>query len=494
VNLQRSFVARLMLALAALLLTFGIFIALLSRFVVHEYNEEEQQRLSHGLAGHIVAHWPEITKSDRLQDDIAARKALLSMLMVVNPGVQVYTLNADGEVDAYIGPPGMTLQKKVDLGPVRSFLGGAAMPLHGSDPMNPAARRLFSAAMFPARAGETRPPGYLYVVLDSPARAQIAQQISNRRIWQGAFVAALGAMLGTLVTGMFIFQRLSLPLQRLADRMRFYRHGSAKGTTATVNDAEGDEITSIDIAFEDMTQRIENQSERERQQMQAHRETMAGLAHDLRTPLTALHGYLEALASPTPALPETRLRMLGTALAQSDKVRRLTQQLFELAALQSCDELLNREHFRLDELVTDTVQKFEFLSERPPVELVGAAPGQVELLGDIQLIERALTNLIDNAVRHGAGATQVQVSLRQIGNNAEILIEDSGLGLPPELQHRLENGLSVREPPIKRSSGSIGGLGLAIAQRVAALHGGTLRSMISQDGGTKLCFALPLRD
>jgi len=219
---------------------------------------------------------------------------------------------------------------------------------------------------------------------------------------------------------------------------------------------------------------------------------MASVAHDLRTPLTALHGHLEVLASEGAPEPGRRGAVLLAALAQSRKVSRLSQQLFELAALQSTEQVLHRERFSLDDLVTDAVQKFE-LSDTPAlVTLHGVPPGRLELDGDLQLIERALTNLIDNAVRHAPGNQAVRVSLRREGVQAEIVIEDEGPGLPEELHQRLDLGLSLRDPPIKRSSGGIGGLGLAIAQRVAVLHGGSLRPLPAPRGGTRLCLALPL--
>ncbi len=133
-------------------------------------------------------------------------------------------------------------------------------------------------------------------------------------------------------------------------------------------------MSAISAAFDAMTQRIEAQAAREQQQASEHREMMASVAHDLRTPLTALHGQLEALAGKTLAESGQRERVLTAALAQSDKVRRLSQQLFELAALQSTDQVLHRERFRLDELVTDTVQKFDLGEGPPPVTLHGAPP------------------------------------------------------------------------------------------------------------------------
>jgi len=290
----------------------------------------------------------------------------------------------------------------------------------------------------------------------------------------------------------FSFRRLSLPLRRLAVQMDGYRQRDAAAPAPT-----GDEVQALAQAFDALRGRVEAQTERERRQMADHREMMASVAHDLRTPLTALHGHLEALAqgalpgTPAEAAP-ARHAVMQAALAQSRKVGRLSQQLFELAALQSGDPVLQRERFALDEVVSDAVQKFEVGRAEPPVMLQGVPPGRLELEGDLQLIERALTNLIDNAVRHAPAQQPVRVSLRRDGALAEIVVEDSGPGLPGELQERLVQGQSLREPPIRRRSGGIGGLGLAIAQRVAVLHGGSLRPLPAPGGGTRLCLLLPL--
>lgn len=492
------FTTRLVLALALLLLGFGVFVALIARHTAHEQAQESLQRLSHGLAQHIVSRWPEITAAAPAgtaavaEDDAAARQALLQMLMAVNPGVQVYLLDADGRVRHYIGEPGMVRQHQVDLAAVRAFLAGAELPLRGTDPMGTGVPRIFSAAMFPPRAGDTRPPGYLYVVLDGTAREQVAAQVGAERLWQGVAGAVFVGLLVTLVVGVFAFRRLGQPLRRLAAEMDRYQRQAAEAAAAP--QPRGDEVQALSQAFGALRTRVEQHAEREHRQMADHREMMASVAHDLRTPLTALHGHLEALsqaslqAEPAP----NRAAVLQAALAQSRKVGRLSQQLFELAALQSGDPVLQRERFALDEVVSDAVQKFEVGHAEPPVTLQGVPPGRLELEGDLQLIERALTNLIDNAVRHAPAQQPVRVSLRRDGALAEIVVEDSGPGLPGELQERLAQGRSLREPPIRRRSGGIGGLGLAIAQRVAVLHGGSLRPLPAPSGGTRLCLLLPL--
>jgi signal transduction histidine kinase len=84
------------------------------------------------------------------------------------------------------------------------------------------------------------------------------------------------------------------------------------------------------------------------------------------------------------------------------------------------------------------------------------------------------------------------VSVEREGSQARVLVEDGGQGLPSDVAQRLDRGMSLRDPPLPRPGGGIGGLGLAIAQRVAVLHGGSLKPLPSPDGGTRLCLLLPL--
>lgn len=483
-----------MIAFALLLLGFSVLVALLGRHVGAQYDLEMQQRLSHGLARHIVEHWPQVSKRAQGAPDRQALDEVLRMLMVVNPAIEVYTLDETGRVRDYLGEPGMVRTMQVDIEAVRAFLAGAPLPLLGTDPKSPAARKIFSAAMFPAVPGSNAPSGYLYVVLDGQARAQVSSTLDSGRLWRTMlWVAAIGLAL-TLLVGLVTFRSLTQPLRQLASRMRgFSLAGGEAGAPTTAGAAEtDDEVAAIAQSFDSMAARIESDARVRAEQQAAHREVIASVAHDLRTPLTALHGYLETLSQNAGAADAAaRKRYLDAALDQSDKVRRLSQQLFELARLQSAEQVLQRERFNLDELVNDAVQKFELVAQPSPVSLQDAAPGRIEVEGDLQLIDRALTNLIDNAIRHAAGAQPVRVSLTCDGQRATVLVEDSGPGLPRELARRLDAGEPVREPPARRGGG-FGGLGLAIAQRIAWLHGGSLRTLPAPNGGTRLCLALPV--
>ncbi len=471
-----NFARRLSAALAALLLAYGAAVALLAWQLAVQREQETLQRVSAGLARHIVEHWPQVGAT------ADPREAILTMLMTVNPGIQVYLLDASGQVQSYLGEPGMVRVPQVDLGAVRMFLSGqAALPLYGSDPMG-GAPRVFSAAMFPPRAADSRPPGYLYIVLEGPARDAVLARLSETRLWRGLAAALTAALLATLLIGVLVTQRLARPLQRLAQRMGALELPTlAMRSEARTASAGSDEVAVITRSFEALQARLARQ-------VAAQREVIANVAHDLRTPLTALQGQLEALA--VAGRDPASQRHLSAALAQNQKLRRLTEQLFELATLQSLEEVPIREPFRLDDLVADAVQKFDAASDTRIT--LGPAPATaVQVQGDLLLVERAVTNLIDNALRHAG--TPVRVSLEVGEAEAAVLVEDDGPGLPPALVQRLNDGEPVRDPALRRHrGGGMGGLGLAIAQRVAALHGGRLRCMPAPHGGTRLALSLPL--
>jgi signal transduction histidine kinase len=488
---------RLVLLLALLLLGWGALVAALAWRVATQHEHEALQRLSYGLAAHIAQHWPELGGGS--PDDPTARQELLRMLMTVNPGIQVYVLDPAGRVQNYIGEPGMVRQHQVDKTALKLFLGGAPLPLYGTDPMGGNVNRLFSVAMFPAPAGSA---GYLYIVLDGAARSAVASRLSQEPIWRGVAWAALGGLLVTVLVGALAVRALTRPLQRLAAAMgqldlhqpsRAGPPWPASDLAVPAAPAAADEVSALSHSFQAMAQRLSLQHDQQQRHAAAHREVIANVAHDLRTPLTALHGHLEALRAGA-GNPQQAAQHVDTALAQSDKLRRLTQQLFELATLQSMEQVLHSERFRLDELVADAVQKFGLLMPAGRVTLAGQPPGAVELDGDLHLIERALTNLIDNAVRHSPAAQAVQVSMRCSEAEVAVLVEDSGPGLPQQLQQRLDAGDSVRDPALRRhTGGGMGGLGLAIAQRIATLHGGRLHTLPAPQGGTRLCLALPRR-
>ncbi|WP_177313083.1 sensor histidine kinase, partial [Burkholderia ubonensis] len=226
-------------------------------------------------------------------------------------------------------------------------------------------------------------------------------------------------------------------------------------------------------------------------QDQQRRELITNISHDLRTPLTSLHGYLETLSLKTDSLGDAeRRRYLSIALAQSAKVGRLAQALFELARLESGGVQPEREPFSLVDLVQDVFQKFELAAKARDVALHARIPPRVpNVSADLGMIERVLTNLLDNALRHTPEHGEVEIALEPRDGTVVVTVADTGPGIPPERREGL-----FRRPQRPTGAGGAaqgGGLGLLIVHRMLLLHGSTIRLVDRAGRGAVFEFTLP---
>jgi len=443
------------------------------------YQQEVVQRLSSGLAQHIAG-------TNELMDVNGWRpqavRSLFDMLMAVNPAVEVYLLSNDGHIVADAAPPGEIKRGRVDMKPIRRLLAGDMMPIVGDDPRNPQARKVFSAA--PVRVGGQE-QGYVYVVLQGQARDALAQDVSRSSVlrmtlWSIGLVALLG-----LAAGLAAFALITRPLRGLTRAVRAFGtdDGMALAALEGPDDGRagerGDEIEVLRRSFVQMGARISEQWRELTRQDQQRRDLVANISHDLRTPLTSLHGYLETLRLKDATLePAERRRYLDIALAQSRKVGRLAQELFELARLESGLVRLEPETFSLPELAQDVIQKFELAAEARQQRLAtDIAHGLPPVRADLGLIERVLTNLLDNAIRHSPPGGRIELRLGAAQDRVRVQVSDSGDGIPQALRP----GLFVRASALNRGPGESGGLGLVIVQRILQLHQSEIR-LVEQVG------------
>jgi signal transduction histidine kinase len=481
---------RLSLVFAALLLVCCGASVWLQLRSTGKHEQEVIQRLSSGLAAHIAQN-AELMKPGGL--DQQAVKELFDKLMVVNPSVEVYLLGLDGRIEAQAAPPGHLKRDRVNLQPVQQLLAGAALPIVGDDPRNPDVRKVFSAA--PLRMNG-RDAGYVYVVLqgedhDALVANTAAGSVLRTTLWLMGLVALLG-----LLAGLAAFRLITRPLRELTAAVkRFETEGldaleSEAPRLARLSQGQ-DEIAQLGQAFLQMTQRIAEQWRELTLQDQQRRELFANISHDLRTPLTSLHGYLETLMLKAGTLDETeRRRYLEIALGQSRKVGRLAQEVFELARLEYGVVKPEKENFALADLVQDVFQKFELAAEARHQRLLpDIASGLPVVCADLGMIERVLTNLLDNAIRHTPMGGEIEVQLRSHHGGVAVRVSDTGAGIPAQLQPSLFMRPVFMSGSRVHGSGS-GGLGLVIVQRILQLHGSEIRLAQLPGKGAVFCFQL----
>ena len=451
----------------------------------NRHEQEVVQALSTGLAAHIA-------KTAQLMDASGWRpeavRGLFDKLMAVNPAVEVYLLDNTGRIVGNAAPAGKMLLPTVSLKPIERFLEGNHLPIVGDDPRNPQAQKVFSAAPV---AVNGRRGGYVYVVLQGEAREALVAALSTDSVLH-ATLWAMGLMaLFSLIMGLFAFRSITRPLRELTQAVgKFDAQGEAAAALVDNTDevVHRDEISTLRLAFAQMGQRITSQWRELSGQDQQRRDMVANISHDLRTPLTSLHGYLETLRLKDQTLSaDERRHYLDTALAQSSKVGRLAQELFELARLESGLVHPELEPFALADLVQDVLQKFELAAEARQQRLsVQIPPVLPTVRADVGMIERVLTNLLDNAIRHNPAGTQILVRVESQLPDVQIEVADTGQGLSPHVRQ----GLFTRASALQRLPGSGGGLGLIIVQRMLQLHGSEVRLIEAAQTGTIFRFNL----
>jgi signal transduction histidine kinase len=451
---------------------------------------EEQviQALSRGLAVNI-AQRTELVDAGGLKPDAVRR--LFGQLMVVNPSVEVYLLDTAGDIRGDDAPPGHVKRDRVDLAPVRRFLAGAPLPVLGDDPRSIDGRKVFSAAPLSGANGAVA--GYIYVILLGETRDALAAHAAASAILRNTLrLTALVAVLG-IAAGLIAFGWITRPLRRLTEALsRFDPSGEPAQLPALARQSgptrrnANDEIAVLETAFAQMAARIGEQLSALARSDQMRRELVTNISHDLRTPLTSLHGYLEILALKGDALSETeRRRYLGTALAQSDKVGKLAQSLFELARLEYGIVAPQWEDFSLADLIQDVFQKFELAARGKAIALEARIPPRLpNVHADLAMIERVLTNLIDNAIRHTPEGGTVRIELAPRDDKVAVTVADTGPGIAAELRA----GLFQRA--LRVGDARRGGLGLLIVQRMLQLQRSDIRLQDREGMGAVFEFLL----
>ena len=203
------------------------------------------------------------------------------------------------------------------------------------------------------------------------------------------------------------------------------------------------------------------------------RDFVADVSHEIKTPLTGILGAVDMLEGDSPLVPLIR--------KEATRLNGLVQSILDLARLEREGEVLNRAETDLSDLVRDVASRYPCTC---------AAEGRCVAVCDAQLVAQALSNLIANAVRH-SGSKEICVSLEQAGGEARIVVEDHGVGIPPEEAERVFERFHRVDPARAAETGGAG-LGLAIVRRIARLHGGDVSLSAAKPHGCRFCLSIPL--
>jgi two-component system sensor histidine kinase BaeS len=325
-----------------------------------------------------------------------------------------------------------------------------------------------------AASAEPVPTGHLVAVVTRKADAGL------RAAGRWFFLAAAIAVIVSAVVAVLLSRRIARPV-RDADAAA---HRIAAGELSTrlpePPASAADELADLVRSINAMAASLERSKALEQQ-------FLLSVSHDLRTPLTSIQGYAEAITDGATSDPAWAASVIAS---EAKRLDRLVRDLLDLAKLQARSFRLEMRPVDLAAVAAATVDGFRPDAQSAGVSMRFDAPSAVSVLGDGDRLAQVVANLVENALKYAR--SEVAVSVREDGGRAVLLVDDDGRGIAPEdLPHVFERLYVARHDPTRRESGS--GLGLAITRELVETMGGEVAAEVAPEGGARMVVRLAVR-
>ena len=332
-------------------------------------------------------------------------------------------------------------------------------------------------------------PPYL-ISVSQPLKTVTEELALLRRVF---FIAVPLALLLAGVGGFFLARKSLAPVVAMSERARQIGAENLESRLPVANPR--DELGQLAATFNELLARLDESFNFQRQ-------FMADASHELRTPLSVIKTTTQVTLE-KPYRNENEYRdALAMINDQSRRLKRIVDDMFTLARADAGRRPLTLGRFYLDELIVETSRAASVLAMRKEVTVQCDDPDEVLYYGDEHLLRQMLLNLLDNAIRHTPAGGAIRVSLSHTDSECEVVVEDTGEGIPAEAQsHIFERFYRVDKARSRSHMNGNGaddvgrgaGLGLSIALWVAEAHGGTIDLVRSDQTGTTFAVALPLK-
>lgn len=296
-----------------------------------------------------------------------------------------------------------------------------------------------------------------------------------------------GILLALFVIAMQMRRLLLKPLEGLSAAARQVAAGDDEVRLPATRITEIAEVRDgFDVMLKGLRQSGLKQAELEEER----RFVIAALAHDLRTPLFALRGYLDGLEQGIARTPEKMSQYLSVCKDKSAQLDRLVEELFAYAKLEYVEPETAGVSVDIATILRKSIDSVNPQIHRKRISITDRLAGECFISGDADLLERAFNNLLDNAVRHTPEGGEISIHCYCGKGRTHFAIRDTGQGFSPDELQRVFEPLYRGEDSRNRSTGGTG-LGLTISQRIIRKHGGELAVSNYLEGGALLTGWLP---
>ena len=474
------------------------------------FENETAYRRGMAFLGRVVVLYDNIF--DMHERDADEFQRWLRGLVLFEPDTELYLLALDGTVLAKTGPSRLAPGVRVSLAPVRESVEKNADYVMGDDPerMDKDAVVVAKPVQRAIAQGASPVAGYLYLVMHTqlPEGRWDALRSSFARPVLGLVLAvvALTTLLATLIIAV-----VTRPLRALTQAVStLSQSGLAEGLTVAPGSPlpapTNDEFGQLTSAFEMLLDVCRRQWNALRRSDHMRREGVSNLSHDLRSPLTATVACLETLDGRWAAEGnrEEDRRLVEIALRNSRNAAGLVRSLGDLAKLDEPSFGLRNEEVDVVELLDDIALRFAERAARQGVVVetrpvspetrttAAAVDDRPRASLDVELFERAVANLVDNALKFCPAASSVTLSAVQRGGRVEVAVADDGPGIAAaDLPLLFDRFFQSRTTVAPATAEGGRGLGLAIVKRIAELHGGEVFVESTLGRGTRIVLSLP---
>jgi len=250
-----------------------------------------------------------------------------------------------------------------------------------------------------------------------------------------------------------------------------------------------DEFLDVCVVFEEMRIRLKDSLLEQLKYEENRKELLSNISHDLKTPITAIKGYIEGIQDGIADSPEKMEKYINTVYSKTILMNDLIDRLFLFSKLDLNKIQFNFRKIDLGDFLADMCEELQFDYEK--LQLQFQSP-QIPLFvsADSMHLHRVVINVIDNAVKYsGRETAEVSIALKDLGTLLEVSIKDRGIGISSEsLPHIFER--FYRSDPARSSQSEGSGLGLSISNQIVQAHGGEMKAESSPGKGTTIRFTL----
>ena len=426
----------------------------------------------------------------------------LRNLVLFEPDTQLYLLDPQGTVVSSTGKAVLPADFKVALAPVQQAISGSAMPfVMGDDP-----ERMDAHAVIAARAlrrslirNDEPVAGYLYLVCHQPELSQDRLQVLGSTFARPGIAAICGVVLLATLLAAWVIATVTRPLRLLTGAVTTLSQSGLESGGPGLAELglparTPDEFGKLTAAFEMMLATVRRQWAALRRLDHFRREGVSNLSHDLRSPLTATAACLETLEARWDGDVQRAAdrELVVMALRNTRNAARLVQSLGDLAQLDEPAFKLQTQVLDAGELLDDIVLRFGARAAAQGVRLEAVQAAGAFAALDIELFERAIANLVDNALKFCARGERITLEAVACGETVEVSVSDSGAGIAEaDLPHLFDRYYQSRSTVAPATGEGGKGLGLAIVRRIAELHGAEVAVRSRPGEGTCVTLVLP---